>query len=259
LADRIRAVEPTFQLTPQQGSAAAHVCQLLDGLPLAIELAAARATTMSMTEIVEHLDDPFGLLTSGPRSVPERQQTLRAAIDWSYELLTEPEHQLAATLLLEALDLVRQFGSRMRMARLFEALASLFVFWQPEACVQLAAAAEQLRLSHDAVPLPSDKARFARHLQTARQRLGQRAYGAIWAAAANVPPETTVLGARRLLEAFRAGRPPDTKRVRLGLIHYCNANERSRSSWRAVSATGDCRGAGGHGQDGRGARRPHPQ
>ncbi|MBV9322650.1 MAG: hypothetical protein JO352_02550 [Chloroflexi bacterium] len=93
------------------------------------------------------------------------------------------DRQLAATLLLEAMDLVVLFGSRMRLTRLFEVLACLFVDWQPEACVRLAAAAEQLRTTLGAMPLPSDQARLGRHLQTVRRRVGQRAYGGIWGAA----------------------------------------------------------------------------
>jgi non-specific serine/threonine protein kinase len=114
-------------------------------------------------------------------------------------------------LLLEAMDLVEQFGSRMRLIRLFEALASLFVESRPEACIRLAAAAEQLRMVLGAVPLPTDQARLGRYLQTARQRLGQRAYGAIWEAAASAPVETTLLEARQLLNEFQVAGSPRTR------------------------------------------------
>ena len=92
--DRARSLETTFELTPEAAASAARICRLLDGLPLAIELAAARAATLSVVEIADRLDDPFKLLTRGPRSAPERQQTLRATIDWSFQLLTEPEQIL---------------------------------------------------------------------------------------------------------------------------------------------------------------------
>ncbi|HEY1292044.1 MAG TPA: LuxR C-terminal-related transcriptional regulator [Chloroflexota bacterium] len=121
------------------------------------------------------------------------------------------DRQLAALLLLEAMDLVEQFGSRMRLIRLFEALASLFVESRPEACIRLAAAAEQLRMVLGAVPLPTDQARLGRYLQTARQRLGQRAYGAIWEAAASAPVETTLLEARQLLNEFQVAGSPRTR------------------------------------------------
>ena len=121
------------------------------------------------------------------------------------------DRQLAATLLLEAMDLLVLFGSRMRLPRLFEALACLFAEWQPEACVRLAAAAEQLRATLGAMPLPSDQARLGRHLQAVRRRMGQRAYGGIWGAAGSVPVEATLGEARQLLKAFQEGRPLETK------------------------------------------------
>ncbi|MBV9322652.1 MAG: hypothetical protein JO352_02560 [Chloroflexi bacterium] len=94
LVERVRAVEPSFRLTPAHATSGARICQLLDGLPLAIELAAARTTTMSLAEVADRLDDPLKLLTLGPRSAPARQRTLSGAIDWSYRLLIEPERML---------------------------------------------------------------------------------------------------------------------------------------------------------------------
>jgi hypothetical protein len=76
----------------------ADICRRLDGLPLAIELAAARIRTLPIQELARRLDDRFRLLTSGARTAVRRRQTLRAAIDWSYELLTEPERLLLARL-----------------------------------------------------------------------------------------------------------------------------------------------------------------
>lgn len=92
--ERARSVEPDLELTSEATSSIARICVLLDGLPLAIELAAARTSAMTPVEIARRLDNPFSLLTMGPRSAPLRQQTLRAAIDWSYELLTEREQTL---------------------------------------------------------------------------------------------------------------------------------------------------------------------
>lgn len=92
--DRALAVQPSFKLTELNASAVAQICQRLDGIPLAIELAAARVKVLKTAEIAARLDDRFGLLTSGSRTALPRQQTLSAAIDWSYDLLTEPERVL---------------------------------------------------------------------------------------------------------------------------------------------------------------------
>ncbi len=83
-----------FVLTPQNASSVGVVCRRLDGIPLAIELAAARARSMSPDDLVDRLDQRFKLLTRGSRGARERQQTLRSTIDWSYDLL-EPTERLA--------------------------------------------------------------------------------------------------------------------------------------------------------------------
>ncbi|MGH8893261.1 MAG: ATP-binding protein, partial [Actinomycetes bacterium] len=91
-AERARAVRPTLDLTSDTDLAAvADVVTALDGMPLAVELAAARASTLSPTELAARLTDRFGLLTSGARTADARQRTLRATVDWSHDLLTEPE------------------------------------------------------------------------------------------------------------------------------------------------------------------------
>jgi predicted ATPase/DNA-binding CsgD family transcriptional regulator len=92
--DRAVAVQPGFKLTDLNARAVIQVCQRLDGIPLAIELAAARMKVLQSAEIVARLDDRFNLLTTGSRTELPRHQTLRAAIDWSYDLLTEPERVL---------------------------------------------------------------------------------------------------------------------------------------------------------------------
>lgn len=92
--DRATAVCPTFQLSPDNLHLAAQICCRLDGIPLAIELAAARLRVLSARQIVERLDERFHLLTTGSRTAVPRQQTLRALIDWSHDLLSEPERTL---------------------------------------------------------------------------------------------------------------------------------------------------------------------
>jgi len=93
-ADRAAAVRPGFALDAANSAAAVRLCRTLDGMPLAIELAAARVGALSVEQIAARLGDRFQLLASGDRTAPLRQQTLRAAVDWSYELLTAPEQML---------------------------------------------------------------------------------------------------------------------------------------------------------------------
>ena len=83
-----------FALSHDNVSSVAQLCRRLDGVPLAIELAAARARNLSPAQMVERLDDRFDLLTGGTRTAVSRHQTLRAAVDWSYDLLSEPERIL---------------------------------------------------------------------------------------------------------------------------------------------------------------------
>jgi predicted ATPase/class 3 adenylate cyclase len=91
---RATAARPGFLLTDQNGAAVAQVCRRLDGIPLAIELAAARVRAMSPEEILRRLDDRFRLLTGGGRTAMARQQTLQAAVDWSHALLADEEKVL---------------------------------------------------------------------------------------------------------------------------------------------------------------------
>ncbi|HJS18980.1 MAG TPA: tetratricopeptide repeat protein [Anaerolineales bacterium] len=93
-AERARAARSDFALNAENMRAIVSICSQLDGLPLAIELIAVRVKTLSIEQIAARLDDRFALLTSGSRIAPSRQQTLRATLDWSYELLTEPEREL---------------------------------------------------------------------------------------------------------------------------------------------------------------------
>lgn len=92
--DRAVAAQSTFTATNQNAPAVAQVCHRLDGIPLAIELAAVRVKALPVDQIAKRLDDCFRLLTGGSRTALPRQQTLRATIDWSYNLLSEQEKKL---------------------------------------------------------------------------------------------------------------------------------------------------------------------
>jgi predicted ATPase/class 3 adenylate cyclase/DNA-binding CsgD family transcriptional regulator len=92
--DRARLVRPDFGVTDDDAGAVSEICRRLDGMPLAIELAAARVRALSIQEILDSLYDRFRLLTGGSRAAVRRQQTLRASVDWSHALLTEPERVL---------------------------------------------------------------------------------------------------------------------------------------------------------------------
>ncbi|HEY2201613.1 MAG TPA: AAA family ATPase, partial [Solirubrobacteraceae bacterium] len=92
-ADRARQHRSDFAVDPHNASAVARLCRRLDGIPLAIELAAARLRTLPLDEMENRLDQRFELLTGGLRTTPPRQQTLRALIDWSYSLLTPDEQE----------------------------------------------------------------------------------------------------------------------------------------------------------------------
>ncbi len=111
--ERASRVRPDFRLTQDNASVIAQICRRLDGLPLALELAAARVRAMTVEQIAARLDDRFRLLTGGSRTALPRQQTLRALIDWSWDLLTEAERALLRRLsvfwggwMLEAAEVV---------------------------------------------------------------------------------------------------------------------------------------------------------
>jgi predicted ATPase/DNA-binding CsgD family transcriptional regulator len=98
LIDRASAVLPSFTLDEQNCVTVARLCQALEGMPLAIELAAARLRVLSLDQILERLTDRYRLLTTGTRNAPARQQTLRALIDWSWDLCSDAERTLWARL-----------------------------------------------------------------------------------------------------------------------------------------------------------------
>ena len=100
--DRARAVQPDFVADERATEAIGQICRRLDGLPLAIELAASRLTGLILGEIAKRLDDRFGLLTGGSRVALPRHQTLRTMIDWSHDLLTNSERTLLRRLAIFA-------------------------------------------------------------------------------------------------------------------------------------------------------------
>ena len=114
---RAAAVKPDFTLTAKNAAAVAEICRRLDGLPLAIELAAARVKILPPADLLGRFERPLELLTGGARDLPERQQTLRQTITWSYDLLTAPEQKLfrrlsvfAGGCTLEAIEAVCDTG-----------------------------------------------------------------------------------------------------------------------------------------------------
>jgi predicted ATPase len=92
--ERARARVPQFKLTPETGASVAEICRGLDGILLAIELAAIRLTTMTVVDIANRVSEHLDLLTGGGHGVLARHRTLRASLDWSHALLQEPERRL---------------------------------------------------------------------------------------------------------------------------------------------------------------------
>lgn len=128
---RATAVRPTFALNLENSDAIREICRRLDGLPLAIELAAARTKLLSSSAILERLQSRLQLLTGGPLDLPTRQQTLRNTIDWSHELLNEAEQKLFRRFAvfigggtLEAAEAICNTGRDLGMD-LFDGLSSL--------------------------------------------------------------------------------------------------------------------------------------
>ena len=116
--DRAAAVNPGFTLSPANVDAIAQICRRLDGIPLAVELAAARVRSLPPNQISARLDDRFRLLTGGSRTALPRHRTLRAAMDWSFDLLSAPEQEIflrlsvfAGSFSLEAAEAVTSGGA----------------------------------------------------------------------------------------------------------------------------------------------------
>ncbi|MGX4692538.1 AfsR/SARP family transcriptional regulator [Streptomyces sp. JNUCC 63] len=127
LADRGAAVRPGFRVDADEDTvvACAEICRRLDGLPLAIELAAARLRMLTPRQIADRLDDRFRLLTSGSRTVLPRQQTLRAVVDWSWDLLDEDERDVLSRLSVFAGGCDLAAAEAVCGPAAFDALASL--------------------------------------------------------------------------------------------------------------------------------------
>ena len=128
--DRAAAVRPGFALTSENVEHVVQLCRTLDGLPLAIELAAARIRALSVEQIASRIDDRFRLLASGDRTAPLRQQTLQAAVDWSFDLLTDDEQILLRRLSVFAgwsLEMAEQVcaDERIPEPRVLDLLAAL--------------------------------------------------------------------------------------------------------------------------------------
>lgn len=120
--ERARLVQPDFRLLEVTAPVVAQICSRLDGLPLAIELAAARSSVLTPQAMLLRLDTRLKLLTKGAHDLPARHQTLRSAIEWSYDLLTEDEKQLFRRMAvfqggrtLEALEAVANFDGKLRV------------------------------------------------------------------------------------------------------------------------------------------------
>ncbi len=118
--ERARSRLPAFDLTPENARSVAEVCRKLDGIPLAIELATARMTALAVDQIAKRLEDSLGLLTTGSRTAAPRQRTLRATLEWSYGLLSEPERALFRRLSVFAggwtLEVAEEVGANQSIA-----------------------------------------------------------------------------------------------------------------------------------------------
>src|SRR5262249_20948448 len=119
--ERAAVAQPGFALTAANAGAVAQACTRLDGIPLALEPAAAPLRALPLERLLARLEDRFRLLTGGGRTGPERHRTLRAAVDWSYALLTEPERALFARVAVFAggwtLEAAEQVGAGGALAR----------------------------------------------------------------------------------------------------------------------------------------------
>ena len=164
-AERAAAIRPDLALTRDTALAVARICHRLDGIPLALELAAARVKVLTLEEIADRLDDRFSLLTQGSRTALPRHQTLRATIDWSYELLSEPErilfHRLsvfAGGFTSEAAEAVTA-GGEIDRSQIFPLLESLI--------------SKSLVMVHKPLPGGETESRY-RMLETIREFAGQK-------------------------------------------------------------------------------------
>jgi len=185
---RAKAVRADFEINEGNAPAIAEICVRLDGLPLAIELAAARIKMFPPQAIMERLDERLKMLTGGARNLPARQQTLRGAIDWSYDLLDDDEKKLFARLggftdgwTLDAAETICQHGLQVEVVALLESLQSQSMIRSMEAMnseprfVMLETireyAAEKLEASRELIP--ARQAHAAYFAQVASRAEGQ--------------------------------------------------------------------------------------
>lgn len=146
--DRAAAAQPAFQVTHRNATAVADICRRLDGIPLAIELAAARVGALSVEKIAARLSDRFSLLTGGDKTAMPRQQTLRASVDWSYDLLAKHERTLLQRLAVFAggwtLEAVEAVGAGGGIDE--SAILDLLIHLVEKSLVTLEAGGERYRL-----------------------------------------------------------------------------------------------------------------
>jgi non-specific serine/threonine protein kinase len=219
-ASRAAAVRSGFAISDENAADVAAICQHLDGLPLAIELAAARINVLNPAALLARLDRRLPLLTGGPRDLPERQQTMHNAIAWSYDLLPEPEQRLFRRLA------VFEGGFSLDAA---EALVARDSTIDALAGVSALVDASLIRPIDD----PSGEARFLM-LETIRE------FGLERLAETGDETATRELHARHILELVRAGNDlRDTQRASDWLVRLTSelANIRAARSWFEV--TGD--------------------
>ncbi len=159
--ERARGVCPRFELEPANAAAVAAICRRLDGLPLALELAAARVRVLSLEQILERLDDGVRLLTGGDRGAPERHRTLRSTLEWSYRLLADQEKLLLARLSV--------FADRFSLAAV-EAVCPGGALAAPDVLDRLAALVDKSLVTME---VDGDEARY-RLLEVTRQFARER-------------------------------------------------------------------------------------
>ena len=157
--ERARAADADFVLDAANASAVGQVCRRLDGVPLAIELAAARVTSMSPAELASALDRRFDVLAGGRRRAVKRQQTLRATIDWSYDLLDESQRRLLARLAVFAGGCTREAAEAICAGGPIDGRAVLGLLDRPGGPV---VGRRRTRWSRDPLPAVGDHPRVRR-------------------------------------------------------------------------------------------------
>jgi class 3 adenylate cyclase len=181
-AERARFCQAAFAVTPANAPAVIQVCERLDGIPLAIELAAARLKALPVEKLNERLDDRFRLLTGGSRTALPRQQTLKALCSLGNVARDQGDYGAARALHEESLTICREIGDRQGIVKNLEGLAALAVTQaQPECAARLFGTAESIREAFH-FPLPTaDGAEHERFVAAVRAALGEEAFATAWA------------------------------------------------------------------------------